>query len=300
MASWNVGLPILRRLREGSGRLACQFEQMRIRIRSTQAVVTVAAVALPLHLAGHKHHPTHPAGHASVHKSPGSGGARAPASGRTSGSSGARAPGSGRHSATSSHGSSSPTASAAHRRHHRAGGTHGARGRHHSVLLAVKAQSARDPGDTISDFKFTPGTLTIHAGDTVTWTNAGPSAHTATGSGFDTGVLAKGASASHTFTTAGTFPYVCTLHSFMHGTVVVLASTTTSTPGTATTPSGTTTTPTTTPTPTTSSGGLPNTGLDLAATVLCGMLLAAVGLLLRRPARGLPQSESAEDRKPHR
>jgi hypothetical protein len=148
----------------------------------------------------------------------------------------------------------------------------------------------------IADFSFSPGTLTIHAGDTVTWTNSGPSKHTATGSGFDTGVLAKGASASHTFASAGTFAYVCTIHPFMHGTIVVLASTTTSTPSTTPTPTGAATTPTAT----TAAGGLPNTGLDLGLTVLCGVVLGAAGLLLRRPARGLPEPDSAEARNPHR
>ncbi len=188
---------------------------------------------------------------------------------------------------------------AGHRRHRGASAAHPARHHHLRIPLALKAHSARDPGDTISDFKFTPGSLTIHVGDTVTWTNAGPTSHTATATdhSFDTGVLAKGASGSHTFTTAGTFSYICTIHPFMKGTIVVLASTTTSTPNTtpSTTP-GTTTTPTTT----SSAGGLPNTGLDLAATVLIGLLLGGVGLLLRRPARTVPQSESGEARSPDR
>lgn len=76
---------------------------------------------------------------------------------------------------------------------------------------------------TISDFKFSPGTITVNAGDTVRWTNAGPTGHSATGSGFDTGILAKGASGSETFSKAGTFSYICTPHPFMKGTVVVNA-----------------------------------------------------------------------------
>jgi plastocyanin len=89
------------------------------------------------------------------------------------------------------------------------------------------AHVAGDPGDTISDFKFAPATITIHVGDTITWTNNGPTDHTATAKdgSFDTGTLKKGQSASHTFTSAGTFAYICSLHPFMHGTVVVLGST---------------------------------------------------------------------------
>ena len=88
------------------------------------------------------------------------------------------------------------------------------------------AHAAGDPGDTISDFKFAPATITIHVGDTITWTNNGPTDHTATATdgSFDTGTLKKGQSASHTFTSAGTFAYICSLHPFMHGTVVVVGS----------------------------------------------------------------------------
>ena len=63
-------------------------------------------------------------------------------------------------------------------------------------------------------------------GDTVTWSNAGPTPHSATASdgSFDTGILDKGGSGSHTFTQAGTFAYICTPHPYMKGTVVVQAS----------------------------------------------------------------------------
>lgn len=85
---------------------------------------------------------------------------------------------------------------------------------------------AADPGATISDFKFAPATITVHAGESVTWINHGPSTHTATArdGSFDSGPLKPGASSSHTFTRPGTYQYFCTIHPFMHGTVVVLAS----------------------------------------------------------------------------
>ena len=103
------------------------------------------------------------------------------------------------------------------------------RGRRHRH----RVHAAGDPGDTISDFQFSPGTLTIHVGDTVTWTNNGPSPHTATASGgsFDTGTLQRGQSASHTFGQAGTFAYICRIHPFMHGTVVVVGGSSGSSPG---------------------------------------------------------------------
>src|SRR5436305_3295512 len=91
------------------------------------------------------------------------------------------------------------------------------RHRFHLGLSSASAHAASDPSDTISDFKFTPGSLTIHVGDTVTWTNVGPTAHTATAHdhSFDTGFLTRGQSASHTFTHAGTFAYICTLHPYL-------------------------------------------------------------------------------------
>src|SRR5438067_10763981 len=76
---------------------------------------------------------------------------------------------------------------------------------------------------TIKDFSFGPKSVSINVGDTVSWTNTGKQLHTATGPGFDTGTLKQGQSASHTFTTAGTFNYICTIHPFMKGTVVVAA-----------------------------------------------------------------------------
>ncbi len=108
----------------------------------------------------------------------------------------------------------------------------------HSNVSARAA--AGDPADTISDFKFTPGAITIHVGDTVTWTNNGPSDHTATANdgSFNTGTLKKGQSASHTFTKAGTFAYICAIHPFMKGTIVVDASTSSSTPSSGSSGSG--------------------------------------------------------------
>jgi plastocyanin len=63
---------------------------------------------------------------------------------------------------------------------------------------------------TISDFAFSPRTLTINVGDTVRWRNSDPVAHTATATG--------GA-----FTVAGTYRYICTPHPTMTGTIRVRA-----------------------------------------------------------------------------
>ena len=85
--------------------------------------------------------------------------------------------------------------------------------------------AAADQSVAIADFLFTPSTVTVTVGDTVTWTNSGAIVHTATATGgsWDTGDIAPGASAAITFSTAGTFAYICTPHPTMTGTVVVQA-----------------------------------------------------------------------------
>ena len=87
------------------------------------------------------------------------------------------------------------------------------------------AALAADTPVTISGFAFGPSSVTVTAGDTVTWTNQDGEAHTATaGDGsFDTGNIAGGATSTVTFSTAGTFAYACTIHPAMTGTVVVEA-----------------------------------------------------------------------------
>ena len=66
---------------------------------------------------------------------------------------------------------------------------------------------------SFGSFFFNPKTVTISEGDTVAWAIApGQSAiHTATGTGSDPicGPGIVGSGCQHTFTTAGTFPYIC-------------------------------------------------------------------------------------------
>ncbi len=76
----------------------------------------------------------------------------------------------------------------------------------------------------ISGFAFSPSTLTIKVGDTVTWTNQDAAKHTVTsdsGSELNSELLGKGRSYSHTFATAGTYNYHCTPHPYMTGKVIV-------------------------------------------------------------------------------
>jgi plastocyanin len=76
---------------------------------------------------------------------------------------------------------------------------------------------------TIQNFAFSPVTLTVPVGTTVTWANQDGSTHTATADdkSFDTANIAPGASGSATLGKAGTFAYHCTIHQYMTGTIVV-------------------------------------------------------------------------------
>ena len=75
----------------------------------------------------------------------------------------------------------------------------------------------------IVNFKFTPDSLTVKVGTTVNWTNHDDIAHTVsfTGSGVHSDVLDRNGAYSHTFTAPGTYAYICSIHPFMHGTVIV-------------------------------------------------------------------------------
>jgi plastocyanin len=75
---------------------------------------------------------------------------------------------------------------------------------------------------SIKDFAF-GAPIQIAPGTTVVWKNEDPMAHTVTSTEgkFDSGVIEGGAVWRHTFTEAGTFPFACTPHPFMKGSVVV-------------------------------------------------------------------------------
>jgi plastocyanin len=77
---------------------------------------------------------------------------------------------------------------------------------------------------SISDFKFSPATITVASGARVSVTNRDSEAHTVTaddGHSFDSGDVAQGDSATIRAPQAGTYPYHCTIHPFMTGKLVV-------------------------------------------------------------------------------
>jgi plastocyanin len=77
----------------------------------------------------------------------------------------------------------------------------------------------------IDNFSFTPATLTVAAGTTVTWTNRDDIPHTVVSvddpKAFKSKVMDTDEKFSFTFTKAGTYTYFCSVHPKMTGTVVV-------------------------------------------------------------------------------
>ena len=76
---------------------------------------------------------------------------------------------------------------------------------------------------SISDFKFNPATLTVPVGTTVTWTNEDEEPHTiaAKDGSFRSPGMDTHGNYAYKFTAPGSFAYICSIHPFMTGTVVV-------------------------------------------------------------------------------
>jgi amicyanin len=75
---------------------------------------------------------------------------------------------------------------------------------------------------SINDVAFDPTLLTVKAGTTLVWTNNEMVAHTVTFTDVaNSPILNRGDTFSRTFTAPGTYSYICSIHPFMHGTVVV-------------------------------------------------------------------------------
>jgi plastocyanin len=70
-------------------------------------------------------------------------------------------------------------------------------------------------------FAFTPTSLTVKVGDTVTFSNEDSAPHVVKIDNAELGQQAPGASVTWKASKAGTFPYSCTIHPSMTGEVVV-------------------------------------------------------------------------------
>jgi plastocyanin len=103
------------------------------------------------------------------------------------------------------------------------------------VAFGAFAAPAQAADVSISNFSFMPSSISITQGETVNWTWAGPDTnHSVTSKSgqaesfdSDPGKTPSsldhppGDTFSHTFNTPGTFTYLCKVHSFMTGKVVV-------------------------------------------------------------------------------
>jgi plastocyanin len=152
-----------------------------------------------------------------------------------------------------------------------------------------KAHTSASASVTMVDFSFTPASVTIAVGDTVTWHNTGQAPHNATANdgSFKTPDLNNGQSASHTFSSAGTFSYICTIHPNMHGTVRVLSSSSGGGGGgsagsTSSGSSNSEATAVASPGAAGNSTTLPMTGMAVGSLALVGLALLAGGLIARR------------------
>jgi plastocyanin len=90
-------------------------------------------------------------------------------------------------------------------------------------VRATDQSSAANAAVKIDNFVFGPKTLSVPVGATVTWTNSDDIPHTtvSTEGVFKSKVLDTDEKFAYTFTKAGTYPYYCTIHPKMTGTIVV-------------------------------------------------------------------------------
>jgi plastocyanin len=75
----------------------------------------------------------------------------------------------------------------------------------------------------VKNFSFSPMSMTVAVGTTVTWKFEDSAAHTvsADDKSFVSPALSNGKTYTHTFTKAGTYQYICSIHQYMKGTIVV-------------------------------------------------------------------------------
>jgi plastocyanin len=91
------------------------------------------------------------------------------------------------------------------------------------LLAPAAALSGSAEQIRIDNFKFGPLQLTVDKGTAVTWTNQDDIPHSIvlTALGVHSKVMDTDQGFTYQFDKAGTYSYVCGLHPFMHGQVVV-------------------------------------------------------------------------------
>ncbi|EWM11305.1 plastocyanin/azurin family copper-binding protein [Kutzneria sp. 744] len=102
------------------------------------------------------------------------------------------------------------------------------------TLLAPTPAMAAVHAVAMAQYAFAPAALTVHVGDTITWTNQDQAPHDVTTTSapvpLHSPTLATGQSWTYTFSQPGTYSYICSIHPDMRAQIVVLAAAPTATP----------------------------------------------------------------------
>lgn len=101
------------------------------------------------------------------------------------------------------------------------------------TLLAPTPAMAAVHAVAMAQYAFAPAALTVHVGDTITWTNQDQAPHDVTTTSapvpLHSPTLATGQSWTYTFSQPGTYSYICSIHPDMRAQIVVLAAAPTAT-----------------------------------------------------------------------
>lgn len=89
--------------------------------------------------------------------------------------------------------------------------------------IPQKSSPAATATVKIHNFKFDPAMVAISVGETIQFINVDEEPHTATSTDgvFDSKALDTNETWNYTATKPGTFPYICSIHPFMKGTLTV-------------------------------------------------------------------------------
>jgi len=90
-------------------------------------------------------------------------------------------------------------------------------------VTSTVTSTASQNSVAIQNYAFNPSTLTIQKGANVTWTNYDSVQHTVVSDSgaFSSPLLNKGDTYTFQFNTTGSFPYYCSIHPYMKGTIAV-------------------------------------------------------------------------------
>ncbi len=92
-----------------------------------------------------------------------------------------------------------------------------------TITNTASTSTASQNPVAIQNYAFSPSTLTIQKGANVTWTNYDSVQHhvVSDSSAFSSPLLNKGDTYTHQFNNTGSFSYICSIHPYMKGTIVV-------------------------------------------------------------------------------